>query len=195
MDSGIGVDATGQPGQTNDTADRRRDCETHLPEGCVPRRPYIRLTWAPNSEKPAPAKCPLSAPDEHDRRQPTWIVNSAPSPGSQPSRCSVGVAVIGCGNRGAATPAATTGPTPAPQATAADQPQVTLAPAPTDSATDAASATPSDSASPSPSSATGATHSQPTTDPVTTDLTNLDNIINGVNGSVSGGDAGTSGGE
>lgn len=113
----------------------------------------------------------------------------------------VGVAAIGCGNRGGATPAASTGSTPVPQATIVDQPPTTLTPTPTDSATDAASAGPSGSAGPSDSAAPSrsigpsAANSEPTTDPVTTDITNLNNIINGIGGSVSGGDAGTSGGE
>jgi cytoskeletal protein RodZ len=107
----------------------------------------------------------------------------------------VGVAAIGCGNRSAATPPASIGSTPAPQATAVDQPTATLASTPTDSATDAASTAPTDSAAPSATTVTGGSNPQPTTDPVTTDITNLNNIINGINGSVSGGDAGTSGGE
>jgi hypothetical protein len=98
----------------------------------------------------------------------------------------VGIAVIGCARHdGAVVPA---GSTPAPQASQVDQ----AAPTPTDAAVD--SAAPTDSASPSPSDVPSPSAAAAATpDPLDSEISNLNNLINGVNSSLSGGGAGTGG--
>jgi hypothetical protein len=98
----------------------------------------------------------------------------------------VGVAVIGCARHD--SPVTTAGSTPALQsspATATSTPvSIVTASAPIDAAS------PSESTDPSPTAAAAVTP-----DPLDSELSNLNNLINGVNSSVSGSDAGTSGGE
>jgi hypothetical protein len=100
----------------------------------------------------------------------------------------VAAAVIGCARHDGAGTAAVATPTsqssqvvqtaPTPEPTATD------APAPTEAAV------PSESADANPTTAAAATP-----DPLDNELSNLNSLINGVNGSVSNGDAGTAGGE
>jgi hypothetical protein len=100
----------------------------------------------------------------------------------------VGVAVVGCArHNGAETTAA---PTPAAQSSQVVQ----IASTPEPTATDIPALT--DSASPGDSADPNATAAAPATpDPLDSELSNLNTLINGVNSSVSSGDAGTSGGE
>lgn len=95
----------------------------------------------------------------------------------------VGIAVIGCAkHEGAVVPA---GSMSAVQSSGVNEA----------AATPAESAAPTDSASPSPSSEASPTAAAAATpDPLDGLFSNLNNLINGVNSSLSGG-AGTSGGE
>jgi hypothetical protein len=105
----------------------------------------------------------------------------------------VGVAVLACGRPNGAADNGPAASMPAAQQTTADQAAVTLATTPSDAAAD--SPTPSDAAT-DPTGATSApavTAAAGTTDQLDSQLSNLDNLLNGVNGSLSGSDA--SGGE
>lgn len=106
-----------------------------------------------------------------------------------------GAAVVGCArHEGGATtaPAASIQAAQATQAEATATPAATIVDA-TPGATDSApSPQPTDAAVPTaPSGVTAAA----TPDPLDGQLANIDQLINGVNGSLSGSDAGTSGGE
>ena len=85
-----------------------------------------------------------------------------------------GIAVVACGKPNDAAGGQPAGPTPTVQQPQADQAPATLAPTPTSAPTDSASAA-------------------ATADPLDAQLSNLDTLLNGVNGSLSGSDA--SGGE
>jgi type IV secretory pathway VirB10-like protein len=102
----------------------------------------------------------------------------------------VGVAVLACGRPNGATGNPAAASTPAAQHTQADQTVPTIAPTPIDEAT--AAPTPSDAAASSvaPAASSGAAV---TPDPLDTQISNLDSLLNGVNGSLSGSD--NSGGE
>lgn len=102
----------------------------------------------------------------------------------------VGLAVVACGRPNEAGGNQTPDSTPVAQQSQADQATPTLAPTPTDAATSVPA--PSDAATDSaaaaaPSAAAG------TADQLDTQISNLENLLNGVNGSLSGSD--TSGGE
>jgi hypothetical protein len=101
----------------------------------------------------------------------------------------VGVAVVACGRPNGA---AQTQPTAAPtaQQSVADQPAATVQPTAADAATD--TPTPTAGAT-DPTGASSAPAAVTTADPLDAQLSNLDNLLNGVNGSLSGSDA--SGGE
>lgn len=102
----------------------------------------------------------------------------------------VGIAVVACGRPNGAADNQPASSRPATQQSQADTVAATLAPTPTDAPTDSAapgSAT-TDSAAAAASPAPAAT-----ADPLDTQLSNLDSLLNGVNGSLSGSDA--SGGE
>jgi hypothetical protein len=102
----------------------------------------------------------------------------------------VGLAVVACGRPNDSGGNQTAGSTPVAQQSQADQAAATLAPTPMDAATSvpAASDAATDSAAAAvPSAAAWAA------DPLDTQLSNLENLLNGVNGSLSGSD--TSGGE
>jgi hypothetical protein len=102
----------------------------------------------------------------------------------------VGLAVVACGRPNDAGGNQTANSTPVAQQSQADQGAATLAPTPVDAATSvpATSDTTTDSAAAAaPSAAAG------TADPLDNQLSNLQNLLNGVNGSLSGSD--TSGGE
>ena len=108
----------------------------------------------------------------------------------------VGIAVMACGEPNDAAGGRPAGSTPTAQQNPADQAAATLAPTPMDAATE--SAAPSDAPTISPASA--ASSAAATTapgaaagDPLDAQLSNLDNLLNGINGSLSGSD--TSGGE
>jgi hypothetical protein len=90
----------------------------------------------------------------------------------------VGIAVMACGKPNDATGGRPAGPTPTVQQSQADPAAATLAPTPIGAATDSPAAT-----------AAGAGAS----DPLDAQLSNLDNLLDGINGSLSGSD--TSGGE
>jgi hypothetical protein len=85
-----------------------------------------------------------------------------------------GIAVVACGKPNDAAGGQPAGPTPTVQQSQADQAPATLAPTPTSAPTDSAAAA-------------------ATADPLDAQLSNLDTLLNGVNGSLSGSDA--SGGE
>lgn len=91
----------------------------------------------------------------------------------------VGIAVVACGRPNGAADNQPASPTPAAQQSQAD-PVGTDSAAPGDAATDSAA----QAASPAAAA---------TADPLDTQLSNLDSLLNGVNGSLSGSD--TSGGE
>jgi len=101
----------------------------------------------------------------------------------------LGMAVVGCaGHNGGAV----NGPAGSPPVAQAARTGATVPPVPTSAPTTAdATATPAD-ATPSAGS-TGAPNA--TADPLDNLLTNLDQLLNGLNGSLSGSDTGTSGGE
>jgi hypothetical protein len=120
----------------------------------------------------------------------------------------VGFAVAACGKPNDAAAGRPAGSTPAAQQSQADQAAATLAPTPSSLATDSApSAAATDSAtaaaSPAPAATAAAAAVPPapaataaeaaTADPLDAQLSNLDSLLNGVNGSLSGSDA--SGGE
>jgi hypothetical protein len=110
------------------------------------------------------------------------------------------MAVTACAGHGGATATAGSTPAPAAQASQVDQTPEAGAPTPTDGG--AYSATPADSGTPSQSSG-AATSAAPATsgvpaatpDPLAGQISNLKDILNGINSSLSGSDAGTSGGE
>lgn len=94
----------------------------------------------------------------------------------------VGVAVLACSkptDTGSSQPA---GSTPTALQSQTDQAAATLVPAPSYAATDSAAASASPSAD---ATAAGAAAG----DPLDTQLTDLDDLLNGVNGSLSGSDA------
>jgi hypothetical protein len=98
----------------------------------------------------------------------------------------VGIAVMACGKPNDAAGGQPAVSTPAAQQSHADQAAATLAPTPISALTDsAAAATSPASAATAADAAAG--------DPLDAQLSNLDNLFNGVNGSLSGSDA--SGGE
>ncbi|HEX7497079.1 MAG TPA: hypothetical protein VF344_01245 [Candidatus Limnocylindrales bacterium] len=102
----------------------------------------------------------------------------------------VGLAVVACGRPNDAGGNQTADSTPVVQQSQADQAAASLVPTPMDAATDApapADAPTDSAAAAAPSAATG------TADPLDTQISNLENLLNGVNGSLSGSD--TSGGE
>jgi hypothetical protein len=99
----------------------------------------------------------------------------------------VGIAVMACGKPNDAAGGQPAGSTPTAQQNPADHAAATLAPTPMDAATD--SSAPSDAPTNSPAPAAGAG----AVDPLDAQLSNLDNLLNGINGSLSGSD--TSGGE
>jgi hypothetical protein len=100
----------------------------------------------------------------------------------------VGIAVMACGKPNDAAGGRPAGPTPTVQQSQADPAAATLAPTPISAATE--SAAPSDAPTNSPAAtAAGAGAS----DPLDAQLSNLDNLLDGINGSLSGSD--TSGGE
>ena len=92
----------------------------------------------------------------------------------------LGIAVVACGRPNGATNNQPTSSTPAAQQSQADPAAATLAPTPTYAPTD------STAAAASPAAAA-------TADPLDSQLSNLDSLVNDVNGSLSGSDA--SGGE
>ncbi len=98
----------------------------------------------------------------------------------------VGIAVMACGKPNDAAGGRPAGPTPTVQQSQADPAAATLAPTPISTATysDAAAASPASAAT-----AAGAGAG----DPLDAQLSNLDNLLNGINESLSGSD--TSGGE
>ena len=102
----------------------------------------------------------------------------------------VGIAVVACGRPNGAADNQPASPTPAAQQSQADPVAATLAPTPTDAPTD--SAAPGDAATDSAAQAASPAAAA-TADPLDTQLSNLDSLLNGVNGSLSGSD--TSGGE
>jgi hypothetical protein len=100
----------------------------------------------------------------------------------------VGAAVIGCARHDGAGTAAVS--TPTSQSSQVVQTAPTPEPTATDSPAPIEAAVPSDSADANPTAVAPATP-----DPLDSELSNLNTLINGVNGSVSNGDAGTAGGE
>jgi len=101
----------------------------------------------------------------------------------------VGVAVVACGRSNGATEAQTAATAPAVQQTQAGQTTPTIAPTPIDEATSAPTQGDTTS-SVAPAASSGAAV---TPDPLDTQISNLDSLLNGVNGSLSGSD--NSGGE
>ena len=100
----------------------------------------------------------------------------------------VGIAAMACGKPNDAAGGRPAGPTPTVQQSQADPAAATLAPTPISAATD--SPAPTGAATDSPAAtAAGAGAS----DPLDAQLSNLDNLLDGINGSLSGSD--TSGGE
>ena len=104
----------------------------------------------------------------------------------------VGVAAIGCaGQRGAG--ASQPAQTPATQQSQAAAATPTLTPTP---AAQTTSPTPAQTVSPTPTATARATSSSAATpDPLDGQLSNIQNLLNGMNSSLSGSDAGTTGGE
>ena len=113
-------------------------------------------------------------------RQPTSVTRLAAT------ALLVGVAVMACGKPNDATGGGPAGPTPTVQQSQADQTAATAAPTSTSAATYSAAAT---AAPVSEATTAGAAAG----DPLNTQLSNLDSLLNGINGSLSGSD--TSGGE
>jgi hypothetical protein len=108
----------------------------------------------------------------------------------------VGIAVMACGKPSDSTTGQPAGPTPTVQQSQAGQAAATLAPSPMDATTESAapSEAPTNSAAPAASSAAATTVAGATAgDPLDAQFSNLDNLLNGVNGSLSGSE--TSGGE
>lgn len=101
----------------------------------------------------------------------------------------VGIAVVACGRPNGAADNQSASSTPAAQQSQADQ-AATNSAAPGDATTD--SAAPGDAATDSAAQAASPAAAA-TADPLDTQLSNLDSLLNGVNGSLSGSD--TSGGE
>jgi hypothetical protein len=101
----------------------------------------------------------------------------------------LGTVGLACARPNDATGGQPAGPTSTTQQSPADQPTATLAPAPQDTATDAAAPTVAATDSPAAVGTSGAAAA----DPLDSQFSNLDNLLNGVNGSLSGSD--TSGGE
>jgi hypothetical protein len=98
----------------------------------------------------------------------------------------VGLVAVACGQPGDATTGQPAVSTPAAQQSQADQAAATLAPTPISALTDSAAAATSPA---SAATAAGAAAG----DPLDAQLSNLDSLLNGINGSLSGSD--TSGGE
>jgi len=113
-------------------------------------------------------------------RQPTSVTRLAAT------ALLVGVAVMACGKPNDATGGRPAGPTPTVQQSQADQAAATPAPTSTSVATYSAAAT---VAPVSEATTAGAAAG----DPLDAQLSNLDSLLNGINGSLSGSD--TSGGE
>lgn len=117
----------------------------------------------------------------------------------------VGMVVTACAGHGGAQ--ATAGSTPAPATQAGQVDQAAAAASSPSAAAAAGSATPASSviagqssgaaSSGAASSGSATTSGAPkaTPDPLTGQISNLNNILNGINSSLSGSDAGTSGGE
>ena len=116
----------------------------------------------------------------HVNRQPTSVTRLAAT------ALLVGVAVMACGQPNDATGGRPAGPTPTVQQSQADQAAATPAPTPISALTDSAAAATSPA---SAATAAGAAAG----DPLDAQLSNLNILLNGVNGSLSGSDA--SGGE
>lgn len=97
----------------------------------------------------------------------------------------VGLAATGCGWHTGAGADQPEGPTPATQPSQLDQSTPTLAPA----------ESPSESPAPSDSPSAGSSADANTPDPIDSQLSALDNLLNGINSSLSGSDPDSSGGE
>src|ERR1035437_5787710 len=105
----------------------------------------------------------------------------------------VGLGGVGCRGHGGSGTAQ-----PAYQSTvpSAEQPSEVAQSAPTLAPTPAPTPAPTDSPAPSPMNAAAPTNAAAATpDPLDGQLSNLDNLLNGINGSLSGSDAGPASGE
>ena len=104
----------------------------------------------------------------------------------------VGIAVVGCAKQGSGA-GQPTGSTPAALASHVASMASTLAPTPVGVATESPAAT--DTAATDTAAPVGTTAPNATADPLDGSFSDLGNLLNGINSSLSGADAGASGGE